>query len=169
MLFSLILLSSCEGGLIGAFSSPQGKTSTGPFDGYVKKFYQEMGNAGLENSRRDIAINFDENPDMGAAGICFWSENPRRITVNKYYWDTMSDSERKFLIFHELGHCVLNRSHFNSKDAAGRPVSIMHGTEPPYWYFEEYYNSYIEELFQVSPGNLFYLSPDTENIACEHH
>lgn len=170
LLVSLLVLSSCEGGLIGAFSSPQGKTSSGPFDKYVSKFYQKMGEQGLDNSRRDIAISFDENMDMDFVGLCHWGETPRRITINKYWWDGYEDDDRELLIFHELGHCVLNRSHNNDLSTWGRPVSIMENMGELWgWEYKYNYNSYIEELFQVSPANLFYLSPDTESIACEGH
>lgn len=168
MLILLTLLSSCEGDLIGAFSSPQGNTSSGPFDKYVSKFYQKMGEADLDNSRRNIEISFDENMSMDYAGLCFWSETPRRITINKYWWDGYDEYDREILIFHELGHCVLNRDHTDSYDSWGRPLSIM-STDLGGWDYKDYYNSYIQELFQVSPGNLFYLSPDTESVACEHH
>lgn len=39
------------------------------------------------------------------------SSGQKVIKVNKVYWDGMCLEQRRALIFHELGHCILNREH----------------------------------------------------------
>ncbi len=50
---------------------------------------------------------------------------PNTVIVDRIYWDTATDLEREFVVFHELGHCVLNREHLDASDAQGNCISIM--------------------------------------------
>ena len=54
-------------------------------------------------------------------GLCMrWTDGYRQILIDKEYWDNSNESLRVSLVFHELGHCDLNREH--SSD----PNSIMY-------------------------------------------
>ena len=48
------------------------------------------------------------------------------IVIKQPYWNTLGDYGREQLIFHELGHCALNRDHDNNKDIYDCPMSIMY-------------------------------------------
>ena len=50
---------------------------------------------------------------------------PTTVIIDKSYWDNASDLEKEFLVFHELGHCVLNRDHLDESDPFGNCISIM--------------------------------------------
>jgi len=70
------------------------------------------------------------------------------ITINPTFWAFASETDRTLVVFHELGHCVLNRAH-NNTVAGGHPVSIMnlHAT----WVSDLYeINSapFLNELFK---------------------
>jgi hypothetical protein len=52
-------------------------------------------------------------------------EEPNVVIVDKFYWDSADDLEREFLIFHELGHCALDRGHLDDSDGQGNCISIM--------------------------------------------
>ena len=59
-------------------------------------------------------------------GQCIHTEKePNTVVVDKFYWDTADDLEREFLVFHELGHCALNRGHLDDSDAHGDCISMM--------------------------------------------
>jgi hypothetical protein len=59
-------------------------------------------------------------------GQCVHTEKePNTVIVDKFYWDSADDLEREFLVFHELGHCALNRPHLDDSDAHGDCVSMM--------------------------------------------
>ncbi|NNL92377.1 MAG: hypothetical protein HKO66_09115, partial [Saprospiraceae bacterium] len=60
-------------------------------------------------------------------GQCFRNESkPKKVIIDTEYWANATDLEREFIIYHELGHCFLNRDHLDSSDNKGNCVSIMH-------------------------------------------
>jgi hypothetical protein len=87
---------------------------------------------------------------VNIGGECIESEN-RTIELNKPYWEAISYFGKEQLLFHELGHCVLNRGHRNDLGQVGIyfnvPMSIMY-----YMAFGEtaYYQAnrtyYLQEL-----------------------
>ena len=57
--------------------------------------------------------------------------------------------EKEFIIYHELGHCFLDRDHLDEANADGSCVSIMH-SNPGVCFFElksENREDYLDELF----------------------
>lgn len=98
------------------------------FDSFYKNFLEEGLKHGIDHSKTSVTINFvDEikNSETGntVLGRCFFSTN--LIEINKTQWVKLSDSKKTSLIFHELGHCVLNRDHDNS-EIFGQKTSMMH-------------------------------------------
>ena len=47
------------------------------------------------------------------------------MTIDKTFWNRSSELYKEFVVFHELGHCVLDRNHKEDKDSRGRCLSIM--------------------------------------------
>ena len=74
------------------------------FDPYVKKFEENC------NVVSTVPVMFKELPE-GVLGAC---RNKIVVVINPNYWHHVSEDEREFLIFHELGHCVLDRRHDNT-------------------------------------------------------
>jgi hypothetical protein len=78
----------------------------------------------------NFSVQFEELPE-GQAGVCTkWSNGAKQIKIKKSYFDAVNDYQREQLIYHELGHCVLNRDHNNNlitfvSDAGNWPASIM--------------------------------------------
>jgi hypothetical protein len=96
-------------------------------------------------------------PD-GVAAQCFYRTNT--IEVASDIWQVLSTPQKKALLYHELGHCLLLRDHvpdtimYPSKTSDELcPISLMHPTIDPmfscYTEFEEMYN---RELF-TNPYN----------------
>ena len=91
-----------------------------------------------------IDIRFDRL-DSPMVGQCYYSNSGnRQIRIDKDYWLTANDLYRTYLIFHELGHCDLNRVHDDKIDSKGYPVSIMY---PSPFNLGDRYNYYVNELF----------------------
>lgn len=72
-----------------------------------------------------------------------------KIVINLSRWESMSELDKKQLVFHELGHCILNRDHSEST------ASIM------YWMFsndssEEKWGSWVSELFNRDNAKIAY-------------
>lgn len=83
-------------------------------------------------------------------GLCFPSS--KNILLNRDAWNQMGDFQRRALVFHELGHCHLNRRHDNAL-FKGKKLSLMHwiGKYPDY---DNYTWEYDEELFNRDKSHL---------------
>jgi len=72
----------------------------------------------------------------------------RSITIDQPYWNALSSTHKKVLLFHELGHCYLNRDHNDNMLQDGEIESIMHSSLDIHdWYFEAHKEFYLKELF----------------------
>ena len=115
---------------------------------YIKKFNTEM------NMSTNISTTFGTMKEK-YAGVCHsWTNGHREITINKKHWDNYSDKQREQLIFHELGHCALNREHHNDDTITLNgtlcPDSIMRSKMFNYFEIAYCYNydyeHYLQEL-----------------------
>ncbi len=88
-----------------------------------------------------VGINFGEMEN--AVGVCYYVTG--NIEIDKDYWDSVGESAREELIFHELGHCVLNKEH-NEYMMGDCPASIMYPELTPGCY-DKHKEYYIKELF----------------------
>lgn len=105
------------------------KYDTAIFEDYVTRFedYSE-----LYGTKRvvvtDLIIEFGDLKDT-FVGLCgkFEGESPR-ITVDSEWWNssTTNDAQREILMFHELGHCILDRDHNDNVLPNGKQESIMY-------------------------------------------
>lgn len=88
-----------------------------------------------EGAKRNVIVDYEEARVSGyikeintpnVIGRCAHDpKKPNTVIVDRTYWDSGTDLEREFLVFHELGHCVLNREHLDEADAHGNCISIM--------------------------------------------
>jgi len=91
-----------------------------------------------EAALRGIVVDFDSafvagmitNLEGNISGQCqFNTVEPDRVLIDKAYWSNATDFEKEFIVFHELGHCYLNRQHLDLKNDRGICMSIMHSGE----------------------------------------
>lgn len=61
--------------------------------------------------------------DKEIAGICYFFT--RTVLLDKDYWETLNVFQKKTLLYHELGHCVLYKMHNNEILKDGCPKSLM--------------------------------------------
>jgi hypothetical protein len=64
-----------------------------------------------------IELSFEETRTEShpkAIGWCFINSK-RKITINPEFWANAREFEKEALMFHELGHCALNRPHTDAK------------------------------------------------------
>jgi hypothetical protein len=75
-------------------------------------------------------------------------DNPT-IQVSQFFWNRLPVTYREEVIFHEMGHCVLNRGHRPDQNNS-LSLSIM----DPYIFggsaYESNYTQYMHELFYQS-------------------
>jgi len=149
----LVLLASCSDD--GQEPRPQNVYDVdSEFESYVQEFIQEGAQRGeqIDFSDTGLSVAFSDFPLNGAAGLCTFTTHS--IVIDKENWFRFSDRFRSYLLFHELGHCELDRLHKNDLFADGTWKSMMRG-DPfqgntiripvPYYGFRKSY--YIDELF----------------------
>lgn len=91
----------------------------------------------LEDSFINIDFEDESYFEGNIVGVCDYDEE--KISLRKKYWDNITISERKELLFHELGHCWLHQDH--------RPNSIMSEYMLNTGEFHNNYHWYMDELF----------------------
>jgi hypothetical protein len=84
-----------------------------------------------------------------AEGVCLRLNSPKVIVIQ--------DNATMSVIFHELGHCLLGRSHDNSLLSEGFPKSLMYDTSEFFMddrsIFLNNYKYYVDELFSIKNSN----------------
>lgn len=80
---------------------------------------------GTQVHRRSLNTVLFGNPkedtgSPGTVGVCIWYEQIQNnrvvsfrsnIVIDKDYFDSVGEIRKKWLMFHELGHCMLNLDH----------------------------------------------------------
>lgn len=92
-----------------------------------------------------------ETLENNIAGQCTSFSNGvgNTVRIDTEFWEQAHSTLREFVVFHELGHCVLGRGHLNTQTPDGRCVSIMHSgeTDCRNVYGPLTRSDYLEELF----------------------
>lgn len=130
-LFLFLWLSSLAVACQKESSSPQ-LTVDEAFQPYFEAFEAAGVARGLsvDLAAAEIGAVFSEELAAQTAGQCTgFSSGAHIIYINPESWSGRTGMEREFLIFHELGHCYLKRSHLDEADENGFCVSIMHSGE----------------------------------------
>ena len=119
---------------------------------YFELFEAEAAERGLNvNLAANNIEGFIENiPGRGVVGQCAYSaDSPHTVTIDLPFWNTASDILREYIVFHELGHCYLERGHLDAADANGNCLSIMESglgdCDPNYT--DNTREAYLDELF----------------------
>ncbi len=102
------------------------------FSLYLQRFEREAATRGrfFDLKSKGLIIEFAHLPNS-IAGLTHY-EDPIRIEIDKSYWDIIgkyagADLMREDLMFHELGHGLLNRKHLNTTLPNGDWKSMMCG------------------------------------------
>jgi len=104
------------------------------FESYVVSFEQDarIRNKFINLKSSGLIVEFATLKD-NQAGLCHY-ENPIRIEIDKECWEKLKGKSgevlmKENLIYHELGHGILNRRHLNTTLQNGDWKSIMCGGE----------------------------------------
>lgn len=125
------------------------------FQIYVDRFIEEAAKRGItiDFSDTGLKIEFRNAVDVETGGVC---RGNHHIEIEKFYWEDLTDADKEGLIFHELGHCELNRRHRNDTLPNGEWASRMRGSPIPEGlsavinYSGVRRDYYIDELFDES-------------------
>lgn len=159
VLFILLpLISSCGLDLGDMLSMSKGTTrkyeTTNPvFSSYVSEF-ESYGKAKLNDPSfavKNVPINLGDTGNPDHDGVCITYYNgEKEIVIDNSFWEKGSPIQKKILLHHELGHCVLNRKHESSIfRIAGSNFknSIMHPEIPTSHKYDTFKEGYLKELY----------------------
>lgn len=118
------------------------------FDRFIDEAFTRGQDVEYATSQVDATISDIATPNV--IGQCSWDQTLKHsIVIDQTYWRAANDLQREFVVFHELGHCVLGRAHVDNSDANGSCISIMSsGTgDCRVVYSISNRNSLVDELF----------------------
>ena len=112
-----------------------------------------------EGAKRNITVDFDAFPVTAEitdiegttiAGQCYHLEHkPSHIRIDEDIWTRSDTFTRELILFHELGHCYLQRDHLDEAFPNGSCTSMMASGEGSCRLKYNNYtrNYYLDELF----------------------
>jgi hypothetical protein len=80
-------------------------------------------------------------------GLCINLLVDHLVLIKTQYWSKATQNKQRQLIFHELGHCMLNRHHTTTYLEDGCPSSIMHAYVVSQPCVDKHADYYDQELF----------------------
>lgn len=95
---------------------------------FVQQFRDEAKKRGQPVMTTNLIVEFGQPSQQNVCGECVLApgKTPRIVlTKNALCWQQASAQERECLVFHELGHCLLNRTHVSKQFPNGAFVSLM--------------------------------------------
>lgn len=95
---------------------------------HFDNFADEANARGVNVSLEDLDISgyVEHIEQRGTLGQCkSYSDGSKQVVIDEPYWNRVDENEREYLVFHELGHCILGREHLDTKDENGICTSIM--------------------------------------------
>jgi hypothetical protein len=111
------------------------------------KFEDDAARYSLHVDTDTLTVKFVDTIDGRFVGACLLIT--REIWLVKSFWRRASGANQESLMYHELGHCLLDRGHNdNNNGPYGLPSSIMRRTGLQGDVYETYRDYYLKELFQ---------------------
>lgn len=114
-----------------------------------EELYQEFeGICGIDP--HFVTIDFGTTERSEVMAQCDRYSSGNQITVKQSFWEHSGPEMRRWLIFHELGHCALGKDHDERRDGL-RPLSIMVSVIPlsaPF-YLQEHRAEYYKDLCRI--------------------
>lgn len=102
--------------------------TTQDFDvsGFETQYADFTKSTGLDT--RHLHIKFgnvlEHSLDLDAIAVCSEVE-PKTVVIDRTAWGRLDYGTKLSVIYHELGHCLLHRTHYTSKFTNGVPKSLM--------------------------------------------
>lgn len=121
------------------------------FDPYLQLFKSEAARYGI-NIRYPFGLQIKFAKGLilyGIEGRCLPFEDKLIIEIDKHTWDKLGHMGREELMFHELGHCVLQMNHNDETTADGRKMHLMHSTGVNRNGYAENRDYYVADLFNT--------------------
>ncbi len=144
---------------------------------YLDRFMQEAAMRNIEIDTAGINLELvDESltalDGSAACGLAHvFGKNFPNARISKTCWDLFSPEHKETLIFHELGHALLDRPHFDPSLPVGSPVSMMNSSSSrvynKFTLFKRDY--YLDELFGINTEIPFWGEAKTSSDTLFHY
>ena len=133
---------------------------------YYEAFVKEGQDRGNNQATNDLSMNFGETTG-NVIGYCRRQESYNWnlltketvstpvVVVKPSWWKNATEASRRELVYHELGHCLMDKDHNNQKSMYGQPESIMYPIHIGGSFFQTWERNYLDQLFGL---RLFALS-----------
>jgi len=126
---------------------------------FLEAFIQDSIEFGHSQAGQNIPINFAPQAELIKARChkySYWKggmkKHSREILVDQDKWNVLNEHGKKTVIYHELGHCLLNREHLDddirynfryikSSIMHSLPVGTLNGTSRDELYLYELFNN----------------------------
>jgi hypothetical protein len=125
---------------------------------HVARFAAQAVRRGLDLSKQlqEVEVRFGAVASDDVYGQCTRSTRKRKvILINEAQWRRDDELAHERIIFHELGHCLLDLPHRNEAFSNGTCQSLMNGTESGFRCDQNYHyrtrSYYHDVLFGQSP------------------
>jgi hypothetical protein len=115
---------------------------------YVDEFSSDAKDKGIDIDLKNFTldVSFTSLPD--AEGRCYFDGN--KVQIDSNFWNRSNQIQRRFIVYHELGHCILDRRHDNTTLPNGECKSLMRGDVyncSENLVSEKWWDYYLSELF----------------------
>lgn len=118
---------------------------------YVDRLLSDAHAEGLTLIIDDVIVEFRDELRVNENGRCTQAPDATpNILISRATWTWLNDDEREELIFHELGHCLLNRRHVTESvrlNGVLVPKSIMSPVLFSGAVYNQFRSYYVYELF----------------------
>lgn len=118
---------------------------------YFESFENEAQLRGFSYDLNALRVtgSIESIDEQGVAGVCQYGSHIHDVTIDINFWNNASQRLREFVVFHELGHCVLSRGHTETQFNNGICRSIMRSGlgDCRDAYISDNRNYYLNELF----------------------
>ncbi len=120
------------------------------FQEYIELFELESIKQGHPLKIDNLIIVKGDLTKQKIIGLCQRTPHyPPAITIDSTYWDNATPEAKEWLVFHELGHCILNRPHREDRLSQTNCVSSMMYPKAEYYCYYNLRSYYIKELFNT--------------------
>ena len=123
-------------------------------DPALKPLFDRFVSEGLQRGRTidmsRISGVIADIPETKVLGRCAQGTiSGSTLTIDNAFWNSAGSLEKEYVVFHELGHCALDRRHLEDQKADGNCKSIMQSgtTGCKMIYNAQTRSGYLDELF----------------------
>ncbi|MDP4854332.1 MAG: hypothetical protein NWR22_14175, partial [Saprospiraceae bacterium] len=117
---------------------------------FFESFIKEGSSRGQNINMEDIIGQIIDVETDGVLGRCNQlTSGEKHLMIDRLFWETANMTEKEYVIFHELGHCALNRRHLDATNKDGTCTSMMQSGNGSckMVYNAQNRSKYLDELF----------------------